>query len=117
MLRDAFRQRRCIAVFEISARKLPLLLSGLLMPLMVPFITLLSRPLRLGQILFTYLIPILPFLIAWDGMVSVLRTYTPAELVEMTSELQAPDYRWEIGELSLRGVPAKVPYLTGTPVR
>lgn len=50
-------------------------------------------------------------------MVSVLRTYTPEELAQMTSGLQAPDYRWEIGELSLKGVPAQVPYLTGAPVR
>lgn len=117
VLRDAFQQRRSIAVFEISARKLPLLISGLFMPLMVLFITPLSRPLRLGQLLFTYLIPILPFLIAWDGIVSVLRTYTPEELAQMTADLKAPDYRWEIGELALKGVPVKVPFLTGTPLR
>lgn len=117
VLRDAFEQRRSIAIFEIAARKPPLLLSGLLMPLMVLFITPLSRPLRVGQLLFTYLIPILPFLIAWDGIVSVLRTYTPEELAQMTADLKAPDYRWEIGELALKGVPVKVPYLTGTPVR
>lgn len=116
VLRDAFMQRRSIAIFEISARKAPLLAGGFFMPLMVPFITPLSRPLHLSQLVFTYLIPILPFLIAWDGIVSVLRTYTPAELTEMTAELAAPDYRWEIGELTLKGVPSTVPYLVGMPL-
>lgn len=116
VLRDAFTQRRAIAVFEISARKAPLLAGGFFMPLMVLLITPLIRPLRLGQVVFTYLIPILPFLIAWDGIVSVLRTYTPEELRAMTAELVAPDYRWEIGELVLKGVPAPVPYLVGMPV-
>jgi hypothetical protein len=113
VLRDAFEQRRSIAIFEIAARKAPLLLSGLFMPLMVLFITPLIRPLRWSQLLFTYLIPILPFLIAWDGIISVLRTYTPDELREMTKDLQSADYRWEIGELAVKGVPVKVPYIIG----
>lgn len=115
VLRDAFTQRRSIAIFEIAARKVPLLISGLFMPIMVLFITPLIRPLRLSQLLLTYLLPVLPFLIAWDGIVSVLRTYTPEELKEMTKDLVSPDYQWEIGELSLKGVPTKVPYLIGRP--
>jgi hypothetical protein len=115
VLRDAFQKRRSLAIFEISARKPPLIAGGFFMPLMVLFITPMIRPLRLGQVLLTYLIPILPFLIAWDGLVSALRTYTPEELREMTADLSAPDYRWEIGELALKGVPARVPYLIGRP--
>ena len=30
--------------------------------------------------IFTYLIPICPLAFAWDGFVSCLRTYSPAEL-------------------------------------
>lgn len=117
VLRDAFQQRRSIAIFEVAARKPQLVLSGLFMPLMVLLLTPLVRPLRGSQLVLTYLVPILPLLIAWDGIVSVLRTYTPAELTAMTAELQAADYRWEIGELALKGVPTRVPYLIGTPAR
>lgn len=116
VLRDAFTQRRGIAIFEIAARKAPLLASGLFMPLVVLLVTPLIRPLRWSQLLFTYLIPLLPFFIAWDGIISVLRTYTPEELREMTRELQSDDYRWEIGELAVKGVPVKVPYLIGVPL-
>jgi hypothetical protein len=116
VLQDAFNQRRPLAVFEISARKAPLFALGLTMPVMVLFITPLIRPVRASQLLFTYLLPILPLLIAWDGLVSVLRTYTPEELREMTRDLVADDYHWEIGELAVKGVPVKVPYLIGTPL-
>jgi len=37
------------------------------------------------QILFTYVVPILPLLIFWDGLVSQLRTYSVQELEEFTS--------------------------------
>jgi hypothetical protein len=117
VLRDAFQQRRAIAIFEVAARKPVLVLSGLFMPLMVLLLTPLVRPLRASQLLLTYVLPILPLLIAWDGIVSVLRTYTPEELRAMTAELSAADYRWEIGELALKGVPTKVPYLIGSPLR
>ncbi len=40
--------------------------------LITPFV----RPLTLEQIIFTYLIPIIPFFFAWDGAVSNARTYT-----------------------------------------
>ncbi len=113
VLRDAFEQRRSIAIFEVAARRLPLLLASLCLPLIVVLITPRIRPLRSSQWLLTYVIPILPFVIAWDGFVSVLRTYTPDELREMTTDLHAVDYRWEIGELAVRGVPVKVPYLIG----
>lgn len=113
VLRDAFEQRRSIVIFEVAARKFPLLLSSCFLPLIVVFITPLIRPRRVSQWLLTYVIPILPFVIAWDGFVSVLRTYTPDELREMTKDLHAVDYRWEIGELAVKGVPVKVPYLIG----
>lgn len=30
---------------------------------------------------FTYFLPVIPFIVAWDGWVSHLRAYTPDELV------------------------------------
>jgi hypothetical protein len=75
------------------------------------------RPLSIFQIFFTYLAPILPLLIFWDGLVSQLRTYSVEEFVELTSELQGPEYRWTSGLICAPGLPAGVPYLTGSPVR
>jgi hypothetical protein len=70
----------------------------------------------LFQIVFTYLIPILPLLIFWGGMVSQLRTYTVQELNEFTRDLQSPEYEWEAGLIEIPRMPAGVPYLIGSPI-
>ncbi|HUJ50403.1 MAG TPA: hypothetical protein VLW25_09390, partial [Bryobacteraceae bacterium] len=96
-LRDAFQNRRPICVFEATSRSAPAIATAILIPLLVLLLTPRVRPLSWTQILFTYLLPILPLLIFWDGPVSQLRTYTVAELNEFTSALAAPGYTWEAG--------------------
>lgn len=66
----------------------------LISPFLMPFIT----PFKLGRLFFTYIIPILPFFIAWDGIASVFRSYHPAEIEAMTKTLKNGDsFTWEIG--------------------
>jgi hypothetical protein len=67
-----------------------------------------------AQLVFTYLVPVLPPMLMWDGVVSVLRTYRVADLEAMTADLSSPDYRWEIGTIPAMG--NRWPYLIGTPV-
>ena len=64
------------------------------------------------QIIFTYLIPILPFGFAWDGAVSNARTYTLSDLDELLVGLKDDGYIWEKGI-----VEGKIPsmYLIGKP--
>ena len=87
----------------------------------VPLLTLLAvpfmRPFRWGWIPLTYLVPIIPFFIFWDGTVSCLRCYSQDELREMTADLTSDDYEWEIGAFDLPGVPFKGSYLIGSPTR
>lgn len=116
VLAGAFAQRRSIAVFEATARKPALFVFGLLLPVLSPLFMLAVRPVRLATLFFTYVVPLVPLYITWDGLVSVLRTYTVAELEAMTADLQAPDYAWDIGELRVPGVPVALPYLIGGPV-
>ena len=56
-------------------------------------------------------------MVLWDGLVSMLRIYSPEQLQKLTADLQAPDYAWEIGRIHLRGLPDGLPYLLGRPVR
>jgi hypothetical protein len=116
ILRDAFEQRRAICIFEGTSRTLAAIASTLLIPLLVLALTPMIRPLSLFQILLTYLPPILPLFIFWDGLVSQLRTYTVEELRELTAGLNSPHYRWTVGSLRVAGLPAAVPYLNGCPV-
>jgi len=63
------------------------------------------------------LIPVIPLFIFWDGLVSCLRCYSQDELKEMTSNLAADDYQWEIGGLDVPGVPFNGVYAIGSPTR
>ena len=62
-LRDAFQNRRPICVFEATSRSAPAIATAILIPLPVLLLTPRVRPLSWTQILFTYLLPILPLLI------------------------------------------------------
>jgi hypothetical protein len=63
----------------------------------------------------TYLIPVIPAVLLFDGVVSCMRTYRPQELRDMVAQLTASGYRWEIGEHSRWFGEATVTYLIGCP--
>ena len=116
VLASAARQRAPLMVCEATSRSPAALLTALLIPLAVLVLTPRIRPLRAAQLGLTYLIPILPLIIAWDGFVSHLRTYSAAELHQLTAACEGPGYRWEVEELSVAGVPFRVTVLRGIPV-
>ncbi len=109
ILQDAFENKVPIGVFEASLKP-PF---GLLLLILSPFITLLTyllitpfmKPRTLSRFLWTYLLPIVPLATCWDGIISLLRVYSPAELQALTVPLHEPDYIWETGRAS-----------TGTPI-
>ena len=76
----------------------------------------LARPFRWAHLLFTYLVPLIPFIVLWDGMVSMLRIYSLEQMQNLTADLQSPDYFWELGHIQVRGVPDGLPYLIGRPI-
>lgn len=109
ILQDAVEKKAAIGIFEASFKpplNLFLLLLGPLMTLLgyllvTPFI----RPRTWWRFLWTYLIPVVPLATCWDGVVSLLRVYSPQELGELVAPLACEGYTWEIGQAS-----------TGTPV-
>ena len=114
ILTDAQDKGRAIGVFEGTARSVPSILVTALVPLVVLVTTPFIRPFRWGRLLFTYLIPILPLLCLWDGLVSCLRSYSAHELRELVRDLDSEGYAWDVGELRFPGTPFTVAYLTGT---
>jgi hypothetical protein len=64
--------------------------------------------------IFTYLLPIIPFVVAWDGWVSHLRAYTPQELRQMTEDF-SDSYRWEVRMIELQNGRFSVTCLLGIP--
>jgi|SRR5579872_319043 len=113
ILQNAVDAGESIGVFEVTKRApstIGLIFAGvLLMFLHTPRI----RPFRWSRLLWTYLIPIIPLVLLFDGVVSCLRTYRPQELREIVEKLTACQYQWDIGELA--GKRAPVTYLIGYP--
>ncbi|HKC41580.1 MAG TPA: hypothetical protein VKC15_18695, partial [Gemmatimonadales bacterium] len=113
ILADAVHHGQGIGVFEIS-RQAPreiavIALTWLAVVAFVPFI----RPFRWSRLAWTYLPPVLPLVGAFDGVVSCLRTYSPAELRELLHGLDS--YDWQVGETRSRWSPLAVTYLVGVP--
>ena len=114
ILENAARSNAPIGIFEATERTwmnfLAMLLTPFVVMLAVPFI----RPFSFSRIFFTYIIPAIPLFTMWDGLVSVLRTYSIRELKEMTDAIDATNYHWEIGRVHVKGS-LHVLYLLGYP--
>lgn len=115
ILADAVARRQGIAVFEI-ARRAPLEMAVIAFTwlgalLALPFM----RPWRWSRFFWTYLPPALPIAGTWDGIVSCLRTYTPAELRALIAGLDS--YDWDIGDFRGTWSPLRGTYLIGVPKR
>jgi len=114
ILADARRHRAGILVVEGTERSAKGILGLVIAaPLLVLVLTPLVRPFTWWRLLFTYLVPLAPLLVLFDGVVSCLRTYTEEELRAFTRELEAPDYTWEVGVDRVAGQP--LTWLKGTP--
>jgi hypothetical protein len=118
ILADAAAARRPIAVFEIAGREplvmLGILFAPLLFALALPFL----RPFRWTWLPLTYLVPVLPLFVLWDGIVSCLRVYSTDELAELVASLPEQDrdaFVWDIGRIRLGSAPAHATYLFGRP--
>jgi hypothetical protein len=115
VLRDAVAQGRGIAIFDGTDNRALGILAVLLAPLGVLFAAPFIRPLRLSQLFFTYLVPLIPFVVLFDGIVSVLRTYSPAELRALVASLPTNEYEWEAGAERIGAGPLTITYLIGIP--
>ncbi len=116
VLADAVRNRQGIGVFEATQRRPLALVLMLLAPLMVLVMTPLIRPFRWSRLLWTYLLPLVPLVTLFDGLVSCLRTYSVQELHELTARLAANDYQWDIGTVKIKTTPILITYLLGVPI-
>ncbi len=116
ILADAFQKRQPICILEPSDNSPPTFLFWMALPfafLMALLVTPWVRPLSLRVLFFTYVIPLLPIFIAWDGAASNARIYNTRDLQELTAPLKSPEYVWEIGRLWGRG--GWMQYLLGIP--
>ena len=114
ILSDAQSAGEPIAVFEGTRRSLPALFFYSFTPLAVLVMTPFIRPFSWTRLFFTYVVPIVPLVAWWDGIVSCLRTYSEKELHALTADLDRDGWTWEVG--SMPGAPLiPATYLVGYP--
>ena len=102
ILKSAHDNKEPIMIYELAENKIPLLAWALFLPISLPllfvmtlFMTPFVKPMTWQQIVFTYIIPIIPICYAWDGQASLPRTYSFKDLELLTHDLQ-DGYTWEI---------------------
>lgn len=116
ILADAVTKRRAIVIVEGADNRLFGILFILLMPLMMLALTPFMRPFRWSRIGLTYVLPLIPLLCLFDGIVSMLRIYSPAELREMVATIAGQQsFEWDIGTQAVQGSPIGLTYLVGVP--
>jgi len=113
VLQNAVDAGEGIGVFEITSRSPAAIVRvfawvGFLF-LGTPWV----RPFRWTRLLWTYLVPIIPSVLIFDGIVSCLRTYRPNELREIVNRLST--YRWKIAEDAGSVWKPAITYLIGYP--
>ncbi len=115
ILINAKESKEPICIYEISDNSHPTFLWWMAIPIifiMALVITPFVRPLTWKQLVFTYVIPIIPLCFAWDGAVSNVRTYTLEDLDILLEGLESENYKWEKGRITKK---ANKLYLLGHP--
>lgn len=104
ILKSAQDNQQSLLIFEMAENKMPIIIWWLLLPIslalifimalfMIPFV----KPLTWKDVMFTYLIPIIPLTYAWDAQASMPRMYAMKDLEAMTNEIAVGGYKWEQG--------------------
>lgn len=119
LLAGIVARRAPLAFLDVAAspaiRRMPtvlvpaaMLVNMLVLFLGTLFLVPLVRPFRMSRVLFTYPLPLVPALVAWDGTVSALRAYSAEELLAIARSVPGgEDYEWAAG------LGGRALYLTG----
>lgn len=113
LLQNTMQNQQSIVIFEgATKRGIEVMAAIFLLPLAVFIRALFVRPFCVWRVIFTYFIPILPFLMAWDGTVSILRLY-PEKYWEKWAT-STPSFEWKTGVIDSH-FGLQVRYLFGKP--
>lgn len=114
IVQNAVDAQQPIAIFEIQDRSISSLITMLFSPISVLIMTPFIQPFRIGRLVFTYLIPVVPMVVLWDGMVSCLRTYSVDEMRALIDSIDNKEsYDWKFDKKKSKT--GFVIYMTGTP--
>lgn len=122
ILASAQAERQPFLVYEIGVNNVPTIAWWLFLPLsllitgaMALVFTPQVRPLTARQLLFTYLIPVIPIVYAWDGQASLMRMYTYDDVRQHLLPPAIDGYHWEVGPAPKVGGKTVGYYIMGYP--
>ncbi|QCX02216.1 hypothetical protein FGM00_19615 [Aggregatimonas sangjinii] len=122
ILDSAQKNNEPLLIYEMAENKMPLLIWWLLLPfslviliIMVLFMTPFVRPLTWKQLVFTYLLPIIPICYAWDGQASLPRMYSFKDIDQLLEGLGSTAYGWEKGYARKKNGKAMGTFIVGFP--
>lgn len=115
VLENAVHAKKAIGIFDGGNRSLWMVaLLIIAHPVLLFLCTPFFRPFRISRLIFTYLIPVIPFCTLWDGIVSILRFYQPEEMLQMARATESGNYTWISGKVKNKwGL--SITYLVGYP--
>lgn len=97
LVNNLVESKKPLLIVEGAERSVLSFIAALLL---LPFLTLLAvpfiRPFRFQYFLFTYLLPLIPFLVWWDGLISLM-SIEPVEKSRLDLASMAPSYSWTSG--------------------
>lgn len=122
ILESAHREKQPLLVYELADNSIPFVVWLIFLPIslvivfvMALVLTFFVRPLTVRQLVFTFVIPLVPLCYAWDGQASLPRIYTLGDLDELLAGLESDDYTWEKGYAKTEQGKTKGIYLLGLP--
>lgn len=122
ILETCQKNRQPLFVYELAENKMPLLIWWILLPIsllvlmiMVLFMTPFVKPMTWQQLVFTYLIPIIPICYAWDGQASMPRMYSFDDIDLLLEGLHSDVYSWDKGHATNKKGKKTGTYLKGLP--
>lgn len=123
ILQSAQKNKETFLIYEMAENKIPLVLWWLFLPVslcivfvMALILTPFAQQVTFKQLIFTYLIPIIPIFYAWDGQASMPRMYAFNDLETMIADFKSEDYRWEIDQAKNAKGKASGYYVLGYPL-
>lgn len=125
ILQTAQENKQPLLIYEMGENNIPTLLWWLLLPIsmviliiMVLFMTPFIKGITFKQIVFTYLIPIIPIVYAWDGQASLVRMYTFNDIENyLLKNLKNDSYTWTIDHAKNAKGKKQGYYILGLPVK
>ena len=95
VLKNVTQSGHPIGIFEFTENRWANKLGMFLSPLYVWAISFSVSPRSPWRFLWTYLLPVVPLIYWWDGLISHGRTYSLEEMESMAEAF--PNYHWEVG--------------------